>query len=106
MEQSINIDIELKYFQCSVMGNCISACCIYLIDSVFDQEGSRLRADYEATWDRNDLRDTLQRTARNQIPERSHMQLTDTRHYDKTSRSQPQIGRFGSNDVHPKRFKE
>ncbi|KAF9621179.1 hypothetical protein IFM89_016673 [Coptis chinensis] len=71
------------------------------------KEGSHLRADYEATWDRNDFfRNTVQRAARNQIPERSHMQSTATRQYEnETPRFLPHIARSSSNGAYSKRFK-
>lgn len=65
------------------------------------KHGSRLKADYEATWDRNDFfGNTYQRTTKN------HLSTTTRQHQDKTPRLEAHIGRFDSDGVSSKRFKE
>ncbi|KAA8528454.1 hypothetical protein F0562_035809 [Nyssa sinensis] len=67
------------------------------------KQGSRLRADYEVTWDK----DSCLPYARNQTQEkRSRVPATATGYYkSEAPRRQPHISRFSPDNARPKRFK-
>lgn len=62
-----------------------------------EQQGSRLRADYEVSWDR----DGFFRNVRNQIPQ----QIAAAPYKSEAPRRQQHTSRFSPEDVPRKRFK-
>lgn len=68
-----------------------------------EQEGSRLKADYEVTWDR----DGFFRNTRNQTQEKSGIREMATAHYrsEAPRRQHQHISRFSPDDMRRKRFK-
>lgn len=68
-----------------------------------DQQGSRLSADYEVTWDK----DGFFRNSRSQNQEKSsRMQETAAARYrTETPRHEPHTSQYTSNDTRRKRFK-
>ncbi|OVA05875.1 hypothetical protein BVC80_1701g6 [Macleaya cordata] len=71
------------------------------------KQGSRIGAEYEVSWDRDEFfRNSQQRETKNHLQERSsRMQATVGQYKSEAPSLQSRIARFGSDDAHPKRFK-
>lgn len=72
------------------------------------KQGSRLKADYVVTWDRDGFfRNMQQKTSRNQVQERSgQMHELTGRSRHEVPRLQSQVTRLGLDGSRPKRFRE